>query len=300
MSWVFKHSDAKLGARLVLLALADNADEEGGDAYPSVPTIARKTRLSERQVQNCLRQLEDEGAIRNSGRHARGMNIYTVVMAEGGADIAPGAVLDIEGVQSTTEGVQSTTPGGELEFTRTIPTHPEEPSIEPSPLFEVAPKPMEVWEHYVAVMRPRRAVLDDQERKIIKDALKVATVDECNRAIDGCANSPFHMGSNDRRRKYNSISQILKGRPGRETTRERIDYFITLAGDESRDPLADVQSPILREKIRRYRRMVVEMYQSPTSGRREHGEQALKWLRENRNEEPMIVNDKVTGWREIA
>lgn len=87
----------------------------------------------------------------------------------------------------------------------------------------------DVWQHYVATMQPRNVTLNPQERKLIRDALKVATTDELKLAITGCRRSAFHMGQNDRNRKYNRLSQIIKGRVGKETTRERIDYFIDIA-----------------------------------------------------------------------
>ncbi len=86
-----------------------------------------------------------------------------------------------------------------------------------------------VWAHYVDTMQPRHKALDADTRKIITGALKVATADECCTAISGCAKSDFHMGRNDRNRKYNQITQILKGKRGSATVRERIDFFIDLA-----------------------------------------------------------------------
>lgn len=57
---VWQHSEAKGGALLVLLALADHAHEDGGGCYPSVAMIMKKTRLTERAVQYNLRKLERE------------------------------------------------------------------------------------------------------------------------------------------------------------------------------------------------------------------------------------------------
>lgn len=87
----------------------------------------------------------------------------------------------------------------------------------------------EVWAWYCGVMQPRNRVLDPDTRKIINAALKVATKQECMNAISGCAKSDFHMGKNDRKRKYNQITQILKGKRGQATTRERIDFFLDIA-----------------------------------------------------------------------
>jgi hypothetical protein len=90
-----------------------------------------------------------------------------------------------------------------------------------------------VWSHFVEVMQPRNKVAGPQERQVIREALKVATASECCAAIDSCFASDYHMkrGSFATREgaRYNKLSQILRGRRGRETTRERIDFFLERA-----------------------------------------------------------------------
>ena len=41
MTWVGDHSPVGGNERLVLLAIADCANDEGGDAWPSIATLAR-------------------------------------------------------------------------------------------------------------------------------------------------------------------------------------------------------------------------------------------------------------------
>jgi hypothetical protein len=48
----------------VLVGLANHADPDGTASFPSVPTLARYTRLSERHVRTALDRLEAEGIIR--------------------------------------------------------------------------------------------------------------------------------------------------------------------------------------------------------------------------------------------
>jgi len=50
-------------AHVVLIALANNANEDGTDSYPYVATIARYARCTTRTVHNKLRELEKLGAI---------------------------------------------------------------------------------------------------------------------------------------------------------------------------------------------------------------------------------------------
>lgn len=98
----------------------------------------------------------------------------------------------------------------------------------PDPRRELSEAIDQIWAHYVEVMQPRRKEIDSQGRGVIRDALAVATEDECIRAISGCKASPFHMGDNDRRKKYNRITQILRGKSGGKTTREQIDMFLEI------------------------------------------------------------------------
>ncbi len=115
-SWVINHSQSEQGARLVLLVIAWHADQDGKDAWPSVATLARKSRLSVRDVQYCLRKLEQSGELEtqpNCGPH--GTNLYSLPQMRGVQPIAGG-------VQSTTvpvrnlrhEGVQPIAPDPSL------------------------------------------------------------------------------------------------------------------------------------------------------------------------------------------
>lgn len=56
----------------VLLALADWCDDDGGSLYPSISKVARKCRISSRQVQRIMRDLEEECYIRVVGNHEGG------------------------------------------------------------------------------------------------------------------------------------------------------------------------------------------------------------------------------------
>ncbi|HEX5236140.1 MAG TPA: helix-turn-helix domain-containing protein [Silvibacterium sp.] len=66
------------GELLVLLALADWADD-AGRCYPSVARIAEKSRLTERQTYNVLRQLREDGTITLASGGGRGrMTVYRI------------------------------------------------------------------------------------------------------------------------------------------------------------------------------------------------------------------------------
>lgn len=117
-----------------------------------------------------------------------------------------------------------------------------------------------VWATYVELMAPRNKTLHPEERRIINDAVKVASAEECSLAIAGCKGSAWHMGENPQRRKYNRISQILKGRKASSfgsarTTRETIDFFIEKYEQSGRTfgftSEASAKIEVLKDRVRR-------------------------------------------------
>jgi hypothetical protein len=81
MTSVWEHSKQRGGSLLILLALADHANDEGL-CWPGLERLAKKSRMSVRQVQRCLEALREAGEIAvesQAGPH--GTNQYTVVLA---------------------------------------------------------------------------------------------------------------------------------------------------------------------------------------------------------------------------
>lgn len=72
VSWVMTHSQAKLGARLVLIAIANHADANGEHAYPPIAMIAAEAGMSERQAQRCIAALKRLGEVDVAGVGGRG------------------------------------------------------------------------------------------------------------------------------------------------------------------------------------------------------------------------------------
>lgn len=90
MNWVWNHSRSRHGARLVLLAIADCASSDGGNAWPSNAEIARKSGLTERGVRLALSELVKLGELvimPNAGPH--GCNRYRVIMDDPGRNYPP-------------------------------------------------------------------------------------------------------------------------------------------------------------------------------------------------------------------
>ena len=84
LSWVFEHSPTSGNERLVLLVLADEADDEGF-CFPGFPRIAMKANIHRATAIRVVRRLEDAGLlvvdrpVRNGpGKH----NCYWIVTDE--------------------------------------------------------------------------------------------------------------------------------------------------------------------------------------------------------------------------
>lgn len=91
MAWVWKHSLATGTDRIILLAIADHAGDDGTNAYPSVATLGSKCALSRRTVQRSIARLVELGELevedqKGGGswtRSDRRPNRYRVVMNDG-------------------------------------------------------------------------------------------------------------------------------------------------------------------------------------------------------------------------
>jgi len=89
MTRVWQHSHQKAGALLVLLAIADYANDEG-QAFPSVASLMAKARMSERGVQGAIAQLVKSDELRiDKQAGPKGCNLYSVLVDPTGADSAP-------------------------------------------------------------------------------------------------------------------------------------------------------------------------------------------------------------------
>ena len=94
-----------------------------------------------------------------------------------------------------------------------------------------------VFEFWKATMGSPASKLDKKRASIIKASLKTGyTADQLCAAISGCAGSEWHMGKNDRSRKFNSLELILRNA-------EKIDQFIVIGNapkGASRRSISDI------------------------------------------------------------
>lgn len=266
--------------KFVLVIVACHAGQNGR-AWPSVDRLADMCSMSKRSVQRHLAELEFDGLL---SREPRGRHDGSQTSNQIGLVLPPVSPRE-EPLTTTAETTTTTTTAEENGVVLTDNTVKEKNKY-PTPR-EITRAVNAVWAHYCNVMHPRSNVADSEQRKLIRDALRIATksgsssgfevqVAELCRAIDGCAASPFHMGANDRDKKYNRISNILKGKRGGRTTREQIDMFLEIAekaGSQSDVPAASAG------RVQQARRYVLDGWEYPNDAVVvERAEEAKAWL----------------------
>lgn len=96
MGWAWEQ-EVSSGAKLVLLALADRANEDDGTCWPGLKTVARKVGLSERVVRKHVESLEGDGLLRREVRtRADGSQTSNLIVLS----MTGGAVTDDRGGRS--------------------------------------------------------------------------------------------------------------------------------------------------------------------------------------------------------
>lgn len=172
MQAVWEHSQQTGGALVVMLAIADYAQDDGDGAYPSVGKLARKARMTDRNVNLLLVDLVAAGEITICrGAGPRGVNIYRINLPGlstpeyrssdniSDENITGEKVSDenISGEKSGKGGVKNPVRGGEKSGKEGVkPASPKpslrtviDPSEEPSaiPRVRAAPKPRDVGDN---------------------------------------------------------------------------------------------------------------------------------------------------------
>lgn len=128
MAWVWEHSTAKGNDRLVLLAIADNANNDGGNAFPGHAELMRKTLLPRSTIYACIDRLVESGELEREvaggGRGRR--TVYRVTMANRpahGRNPAPETVQQPDGLEAETVQVtERNSPGSEAAYKEVEPS----------------------------------------------------------------------------------------------------------------------------------------------------------------------------------
>jgi hypothetical protein len=128
---VWDRSTRRRTELLVLLAIADYVNAEKGVAWPGVPNLAKKARLSERQLQRIIRILERSGELKvflNAG--PKGTNLYRICIAMNDASAGD---MTVTGASFGQDVVSSVPFKGDTATTQSL----NEPLLERTPVVPI-------------------------------------------------------------------------------------------------------------------------------------------------------------------
>lgn len=210
-NWVWEHSETTGNDRLVLLAIADEADDDGTNAYPSIERLASKVRVNRATILRSITRLEDLGelAVTRPEKYGRGrFNVYAVRMGRP-PETSQTATIPFEHGEpreATKNGSERSQKGAETSRqVRPDPkTHRPQELQEPLGPVDVV---MAAWRESTG---KTRAVLDGKRQGLIERALKVLPLEDVVDATRGWKHSPFHRGENDRKIVYNELDLLLR------------------------------------------------------------------------------------------
>jgi hypothetical protein len=241
MSWVLEHAPkgTSPAKRLVLLGLANHADPDGTEAFPSIGTLSRYAGISERQVKRLLIDLEADGviergdqeaALRKIGRKDRCPVVWTLVdlhrmhSADGVTDcpspLERGDISGSRGDISTERGDTAMSPEPSL---RTVHDEPSDKTNVGTDLELHQPDTLPVsckqddvrtvFDAWVSICerdRSRTKLTADRRNKIKARLREGYTVDDLIATCHGVMRSDFHRGDNPNGTVYTDIKTIFR------------------------------------------------------------------------------------------
>lgn len=171
MSWVWENGPSDPVERLVLLALADFADDQG-NCYPSMVGIGEKACVTERGARGIVRRLEAAGWVKTAiGGGRGGKSQYQILMDKPGT-----AFPETETRNERNPERDDTKPGTRLHETRN--QRSAEPSItikEPSKSNArdalAAVVPVDLADAFIAHRKAKRSPLTDHAAQLIAKKL---------------------------------------------------------------------------------------------------------------------------------
>ena len=210
---IWLNSDLSIQEKVMLVEIDSLCVGERG-CYKRNKAFADFFQLSESRVSEVIKSLEQKGMIRieyqRSGKQIIERNIFMVSAFE-----KPNTPLrkveepSSENRRPSSENAEESNTTEKYKENNTEKTYG---ATAPDVFAESkhSSNVKEVYTYWQKIMDKQRSKLDNNRRGLIERALKNYSVDDLKQAIDGCAASPFHMGQNRDKKKYNGLELILR------------------------------------------------------------------------------------------
>jgi hypothetical protein len=219
MTAVWDHADVSGGDLLVLLAMADWADDDGRKCFPTQGTLAAKSRMTDRNLRYCLLKLESAGYISQVGRRQGGVvewrvdpdpeNIAARNSASGG--VGSGLPTDPSGIHQEKDVSNETSSSDAL----AEPSRPTSQTADLNGNGMVPPgdcmindKVRPLFDYWrVTCGHPNAKLTRDRRAKVLARLREGYRTPEIRRAIEGAAK---HAYVDDRGVRYDDLELICR------------------------------------------------------------------------------------------
>ena len=182
--------DLPPGEKLVLLALADQANDEGTHCWPSVATIAKRSGQNERTVRRALRNLETKGHLTCNERRGTSTN-YVVHPGHH----APPVKLPPRTKTTQTPDTTPPHPGHHAPQTINEPLEPSDKIVENDNPVLKPEHVMEKWNELAGKLgKPKVRDLTPERRQLLKARIAQYDIDDFVSVFGKVERSPFLRG----------------------------------------------------------------------------------------------------------
>lgn len=191
MTNVWEHPGINATQKLVLLALADWANEEGL-CWPSINRLASKTGIAGRSVQRLIRQLEELNLVRREEVSGKG-NRYWISLPATECHPRHSVTPPLTEVHPTPDTVSPNT-----SYTHQLTTTSNKSSDDDQPVTEE--EIIECWNDLAArTGLPKIKVMNDKRRNMLRKRIKECPdVETWSTAFRNIERSSFLRGDNER------------------------------------------------------------------------------------------------------
>jgi biotin operon repressor len=214
LNWALEVQGIKSGQKLVLLVLANWANDITGQCWPCVETVAEKCCLSRASVIENIQKLIELGLAASQKQHDtrgyRRANLYSLNL-----HLSPDFLLrknESQSPENLRRDFECQSPESECAKVQNLDGNiinpKKEPLLEPKDKRSTEEKIFDYWK---ITMGHPNAKFDPKRKQRIKTALGYGyTLEQLCEAITGCSLTPHNMGHNDRNERYDSIELILR------------------------------------------------------------------------------------------
>ncbi|HAT1995466.1 TPA: helix-turn-helix domain-containing protein [Legionella pneumophila] len=205
--------------KLVMFFLASYMGKKSS-CFPSIPSLATDCSLSVDSIKRAIKALENKRLLKitrisgRSNQYAFNLNIIEQpsAIATQCSQHPDADSTSLQAQKALPLSAKGTTNNNSNSINKSTSTYSvvDKRSPDSKSKTNITSDIKEIFNYWQEVMNHPKAKMDKKREQRIKNALNSYTKIDLKKAIDGCSNSPFHMGKNNAGQIYNDIELILR------------------------------------------------------------------------------------------